>query len=156
MILGNAFPAEMRNNKVQQALQTGSVLYLDMQFPERSKEKYISIVANLDDDLLIFIINSEINQFIAQRPELANCQIKLLKEDHHFLSHDSYLACQEVTVLKRADVEKELQQDLGRYRGQITENLKQEIIRVMNQSPKKISPRHRKAILQAMASLVIN
>jgi hypothetical protein len=56
------------------------------------KDKFAIIVCT-DLECMGFLVNSEINQFTAKKPQLLQCQIPLQKADYHFLFYNSYLDC---------------------------------------------------------------
>jgi hypothetical protein len=56
------------------------------------KDKFIVIVC-IDFECMGFLINSEINRFTANKPDLLQCQVLVKKEEYHFLFRDSYLDC---------------------------------------------------------------
>lgn len=56
------------------------------------KPKFVIIVCK-DEEYLGFLINSDISQFILNRPNMLACQITLTKAEYHFLFQESYLDC---------------------------------------------------------------
>ena len=58
--LGDAFSDDERRKSVARQLQPGTIIYLDVVFPEVRRPKYL-VVAHVDDECSTFIINSQIN-----------------------------------------------------------------------------------------------
>jgi hypothetical protein len=153
MVLGDSFPVAAREAAVDQRLVPGAVLYLEVTFPEdgRVKDKYLVMVASVDPDVLVFVVNTEVNQFVAARPELNRCQLTIDQAGHTFLDYDSFLACHKTLAIPRAQVAGDLLRDMSRYKGQITDDLRQQILGVIQTQPKMISKAHRDAITAALA-----
>ena len=152
MQLGDFFPASIREAKTEQRLVPGAVLYLPMTFRDgRTKEKFLVVVAAVAPKLLLLVINSEINPFIAGRPVLNRCQIVVPQDEHTFLTYDSYLACHEVFPIDSARIAAELSNDTSRYKGEISDDMKKKILGVIATGPVTISPVHRNAITAALS-----
>lgn len=126
--LGNFFPLDLKKKEIEQRLVPGAVLYLQMKFPEKTKDKYLVLVGSSEPDILTFIVNSETNDFIRQRPELNACQVTLDQKNHTFLEYDSKIACHEVHRLKRTDIEAALLADMERFQGVISDEVRIQII----------------------------
>lgn len=43
-----------------------------------------------------FVVNSHVNEFVKNRPQLMQCEVKILQQDHAFLSYDSYVDCRDI------------------------------------------------------------
>lgn len=72
----------------------GDVFKLLCHFPETTKQKYLILIK--DNPYEFFMINSEINDYIKEKPHLYECQIDVPYEDHKaFLQHDSIANCSE-------------------------------------------------------------
>lgn len=150
MLLGDYFPAAAREAANEQRLVPGAVLYLPMTFRDgRTKEKYMVVVAAVEPNLLLLVINTEVNQFIIDRPTLNRCQIVVPQEDNTFLDYDSFLACHEIFPVDATAVSSDLANDMSRYRGEISEQLKRQILGVIATRPATISKSHRDAITAA-------
>lgn len=153
MVLGDSFPTAAREAATIQRLSPGAVLYLEVTFPEdgRVKEKYLVIVASVEPDVLALVINTEINQFVATHPELNRCQLVIDQAQHTFLDYDSYLACHKALSIPRAQVVSDLVSDMSRYKGQISDQLRRQILGVIQTQPKLISKFQRDAIIAALS-----
>jgi hypothetical protein len=60
---------------------------------------------------------------------LLDCQVPIKAVDHSFLNHDSYIACHEIFPLKREDVIKSLLSEPSAIKGNITLQIKEQIIK---------------------------
>jgi hypothetical protein len=126
--LGNAFPEDFRRTQIEQRLTPGAVLYLEVEFPQITKNKYLVLVACPDDNYYHFIVNSETNQYIEERPHLNVCQVTLDAQSHEFLDWDSKVACHEVLPISKREIISALLNDMDRYKGRITASAKDEIV----------------------------
>lgn len=72
-------------------LRAGSVIYKYCDFTNPSKYKYL-LVASVDPQLLVLVINSKINEFYFHR-NLQNFHVVIPVQSHSFLIHDSYADC---------------------------------------------------------------
>ncbi|MDQ2822081.1 MAG: hypothetical protein M3Y65_17080 [Pseudomonadota bacterium] len=152
MALGDRFPQSFRDAVTQQRLVPGAVLYLPFQFPGevKSKEKYMVIVAAVAPKLLLMTINTDINPFVSNTPQLNRCNVVVEKSSHSFLDYTSNLACHQVQTADLAVTEQLLSIETGRFRGVISEETKLRIIQVLATSPPSISKVHRDAITAAL------
>jgi hypothetical protein len=146
--LGNFFSEDDKQQYVDRHLRPGQVLYLFCGFTRPPKEKYL-VLACPGARPLLFVINSEIPQFIECRPDLRSCQVKLNVSDYNFLDHYSFVNCSEVIELLEEEIRGQILADVGRIRGELNATTKREIIRVV-QSARTISPRHKKLIIDSL------
>ena len=51
-----------------------------------------------------FLINSDISQFILNKPDMLACQIKLSETEYHFLFRESYLDCAQLYSFKNSEL----------------------------------------------------
>jgi len=126
--LGDGFPAEKRRAFVEKKLVPGCVVRIEVRFPETIKPKFLVLVADDDLDYCLFIVNSTIHPFIAARPHLLKCQVKIDVSGHGFLKRDSYLACDKLLRLRRDDVLREVTANVGAIEGQISDAVKDQVI----------------------------
>ncbi|MDO8813509.1 MAG: hypothetical protein Q7J38_15995 [Gallionella sp.] len=126
--LGQHFPAELLRPRIEAALKPGCVVKLLVKFPQITKEKFLVLVADDDPEYLTFIVNSEINSFITNRPHLLQCQVAIDVANHVFLDHDSHVACHEILPMKREDVIKTLMGDPSAIKGKVSPDIRSQII----------------------------
>ncbi|WP_426320473.1 hypothetical protein [Pseudoduganella sp. R-43] len=131
MNLGNAFPPEYLRKQIEQCLVPGAVLYLEVRFPEVTKNKFLVLVATPndgDDDCFNFIVNSAVNPYITHRQELSVCQVTMDVANHDFLAYDSHIACNEILSISKREIVGALMNDFGRYKGKISVDVKDNIL----------------------------
>lgn len=125
--LGEHFPVELLRPRIEAALKPGCVIRLLVKFPQITKHKFLVLVVCDDPEYLTFIVNSEINQFIANRPHLLQCQVAIDAESHDFLDHDSYVVCHDVLPMKREEVIKNLMADPSAIKGEVSPGVRSQI-----------------------------
>lgn len=152
MALGDFFPASVRKAQTEKRLTPGAVLYLPVTFSRdgKTKEKYLVLVASVAPKLLMFVINTEVNQLVARTPALSRCNLVIPQSEHTFLDYDSNVACHEILALDEDVVSSQMTASTARYKGQISDELKQQVLGVMSMQPKTISKIHRDAIVAAL------
>lgn len=126
--LGEHFPVKAKRDFIEASLKPGCVIRLEIKFPQVTKPKFLVLVTNDDPDYLTFIVNSEVSNFIQNRPDMMQCQVAIDAENHPFLKRNSYIACHETHSLKREDVIKELLADPSEIKGSISEETRAQII----------------------------
>jgi len=147
--IGDRFPPEKRRAFIQQRLVPGCVIRIKIKFPEVTKHKFLVLVADDDPEIWTFIINSELNQYVKDRPHLLKCQVKIAAADHSFLPHDSYLACDKVLHLHRADVIRELMANMGGIRGNVDDDVMDQM-RAAVKFAKTLAPAEKARILSSL------
>ena len=126
--LGEHFPAELLRPRIEAVLKPGCIVKLLVKFPQITKEKFLVLVANDDPEYLVFIVNSEINSFIANRPHLLQCQVAIDVASHDFLDYDSHVACHEILPMKREDVIKTLMANPSTIKGEVSPDAHNQIV----------------------------
>lgn len=126
--LGEHFPAELLRPCIEAALKPGCVIKLLVKFPEITKEKFLVLVADDDPEYLTFIVNSEINPFISNRPNLLQCQVVIDAANHDFLDYDSHIACHEIRAIKCEEVIKDLMADPSAIKGEVSFDVRSQIL----------------------------
>lgn len=126
--LGSLFPEHIIQQHIFDNFTVGSVIRIDVTFSHITKPKFLILVADNDPECLTFIINSETHPFVANRQDLAKCQVDIDAFSHSFLEYDSKIACHEILKLRRSDVIKELKQDSSMIKGRITNEVLSNIL----------------------------
>ncbi|MDP8161956.1 hypothetical protein QJU89_03780 [Pasteurella skyensis] len=113
-------------------IKSGAVIKIFCEFTRPPKYKFLMIACI--DPLLAFVINSDINDFIKNRPELLQDQVDIPASDHHFLVLDSVMNC--VQVHQAIEISSPItNNDLNNaYQGHIQHYCLREIIRVVDES----------------------
>lgn len=151
MNLGNSFPADLRLARVERVFKPGAVFYLEIEFPEITKNKYLVLVDLEGDDCFHFIVNSEPNAYIEERAELRVCQVSIDAASHDFLRYDSMIACHEVLTIPKTEVVSALMRDMSLYKGQISDSVRDEIVAAVKHA-ETLSPIQQKSILSSLAT----
>ncbi len=149
--LGEHFPIENKRAYIEAALKAGCVVRLSVKFPTITKPKFLVLVSTDDPEYLTFIVNSEINTFIQNRPQLLQCQVIIDVTNHIFLNADSHVACHEVWPIKREEVIRELIQNPSSIKGKISLDVRSRIIAAVK-SAKTIDKDKKNRIVGALSS----
>lgn len=149
--LGDAFSGEERRKSATRLLRPGTVIYLDIAFPEGRRSKYL-VVAKVDRECCTFIVNSRIHPFIEAHPSLSICQVRIDAARHAFLKRDSYIACHEVLRLPTEGVIAELAADLNRIKDRLHADVVSEVIAAVKRAP-TLSPAEQTQIAEALSLL---
>lgn len=146
--LGDNFPDDVKREYVRRHLVAGQVLYLFCPFTQPQKEKYLVLVCP-GMVPLVFVINSEISDFIKKRG-LENTQVMLKASEYDFLDHDSYVDCSNVRDdFSYADLMKQLSADTRRIKGELSAASKAAIAAVTQQA-RTINRIHKRMIVAAL------
>jgi len=136
--LGDAFSHAQRRDSARRQLQPGTVIYLEVVFPEGPRSKYLVVV------------NSRIHPFIEANPSLAVCQVRIDAARHAFLRRDSHIACHQLLRLPTANVITELAADMSRIKGRLHEEVSAEVIAAVKRAP-TLSLAEQTTIAEALA-----
>jgi len=147
--LGDFFPEDEKQEYIKRRLRPGQVLYLFCEFTNPQKEKYL-VLACPGNRPLLFIINSAIHPFIAGRPYLLKCQVRLSASDYDFLDHDSFIDCSKVIDdFHNTQVREQILDDITRVKGELNANAKRNIVRVVRDA-KTISQHRKRQIVDSL------
>ncbi len=128
IFLGDNFPQSLKNQGIELNLKPGCVIKIEFEFEHTTKNKFIVIGATDDGYLLGFFINSVVNKFIENNQLLNKCQVKIDAKNHSFLQYDSYIACHEIKEIHKEDVIREINRDLNKIKGEISIEIKDQVI----------------------------
>jgi hypothetical protein len=96
------------------------------------------------------VINSEINQFKKDSPDLLESQVSLVKKTHPFLKHDSWIDCSKVIRnFDAAEVFQQINSKLGTLKGLIANEVRKKIRTAVNDS-RTLENRFKTAILEEL------
>lgn len=126
--LSDGLPAEARKQYLIGKLLPGCVVRIEIKFPEKSKPKFLVLVAEDDLEYWMFIINSDIHPFVQGKQHLLRCQVKMDAAGHPFLQRDSHLACHQILKLRREEVIQALMLDTSGLKGHISQAVREQII----------------------------
>lgn len=147
--LSNAFPAELMEVQSAQYIKAGAVIRLFCDFTTPPKHKYLMIAST--EPLQVFIINSEIPEFIKRNKSLLADQVDIPQIDHQFLTHDSVLNCIEAhRAFDISHLKSELVANFSEvYKDTLRGYLLRTVIDVVEQS-ENLSRRIKTQIIQAI------
>lgn len=99
------------------------------------------------------MINSEISQYIRLRPQLLECQVDVIKDEHRFLEWDSFVNCIEAHQAFDLNVVKEKIARNFRdiLKGEIVDYCMRDIYRGVEKTV-VMTGRHKRLILAAMTA----
>ncbi len=126
-------------NQIDSIIKPGRVLYLFCDFTNPPKDKYV-VISHSDSTqrVVIFVINSQINNFLKKRDSLLNCQVKIEPSDYPFLEHNSYINCADVEYFEKDKIAAQLLSDKDRDKGTLKQETKNKILKVVK-DPKTIT-----------------
>lgn len=149
MPLGDLFSVEERRDSIRRQLTPGRVFKLFCAFTNPQKDKYL-LLACTQPRPLLFIINSEISEYIKKREHLHKCQVPISAGGHDFLKHDSYIDCSEArTDFHLIDIERQVLEDMSRIKGLVAQNVKDELLKAVD-ATNTISRQHKKWIVEGL------
>ena len=106
---------EDKRAEIIRNLVPGMVLKLWVPYFSTPKYKFAVIVCRAP--LILFYVNSGINDYIRQNRELINCQVPISAGDYDFLDRISYIDCTEEAVRDEEDVISQLMSEMNRIKG---------------------------------------
>ncbi len=147
MNLGEHFSDEERAKFVERHLLPSHVIKLFCHTTRRPKEKRL-VIASINPELLLFVINTDIPRFKEKTPHLKRQQISLkVKDNQEFLDHDSWLDCSEAfREFNIGEVKEILLNDTSRILGKLSDEIISQVMDVVSES-ETLEQRHINAIL---------
>lgn len=146
--LGDAFSDDERRKSVARQLQPGTIIYLDVAFPQGRRPKFL-VIARVEHECCTFIVNSRISPFIESHPTLAVCQVKIDAARHPYLRRDSHIGCHQVLRLPTEKVITELAADLSRIKGRLHAEVLAEVIAAVKRAP-TLSPAEQRRVAASL------
>lgn len=150
MQIWDKLPPVERRKYIQARLTPGRVLLLHCDFTTPLKDKFLVLVA-VEPELLFFVINSTINEFIRRKEHLMQCQVKIGHEEHPFLRYHSFINCTEAHKIALRDVYEQLEQDIGRLKDGVSPQTREQIVAAVKFA-KTLTPKQKAEILFALNS----
>ena len=133
MVIGDSFSSDDKEEYVRSHLIPGAVMRRRCDFTIPVKIKYL-VVAHVRSETAVLVVNSEIHPYVQRRASLLDCQVKLDKQSHCFLDHDSYIACREAYYLDTADLLAELQDDIASIKGMLSPDVRSAVTKAIESS----------------------
>lgn len=128
MSLGSSFPPAYRKAQIERQLRPGTVIKLIRRMDDGQLHEKRFIVMHIDEQTITCIINSTISAFVRNRPALLKCQVAMSSESHTFMQHDSHVDCSRPRHFATAEVIEELMNKPDWVLGQITTDLRDDIV----------------------------
>jgi len=129
VILGDHFPEALKKAKIQDQLIPGQVVYLHCDFAKPTpKNKYL-LIASIEPQVLLYIINTSIHEYISSRDYLLVAQVEIDRDNHGFLDHNSYIDC--TTTIRRFnydELESILISDMSRLKGSVSADVRTQVL----------------------------
>lgn len=114
-------------------LDAGSVIYLTVSFSGGPRNKYL-VVLDVDTEVYVLAINTSINLFYGRGP-FRDCYVPIDRATHKFLTHDSYIDCNQVIPLRLPDVVAELRENANCVKGVISSDVQHAVIAAIKATP---------------------
>lgn len=141
---------ETINQNLDLELIPGQVIFIHCDFVTPPHEKYLLLLGSDNEDFLLFIINSRINQFTAENEMIFNAQVEIHKIPHyHYLDHTSYINCWKVERRPIEEVRRKVAENINRIKGEISSEDREKVISCV-QASDNISPRHKSIIIREL------
>lgn len=128
MSLGSSFPPAFRKAQIARQLKPGAVIKLIRKMDDGRIHEKRYVVMHVDESTITSVINSEISAFISNRPALLKCQVSMPSSTHIFMPHDSHVDCSRPRQFATSDVVLDLMSKPDWVLGQITTDLRDEIV----------------------------
>ena len=133
MVLGDRFPEIERLASVRRQLTPWRVIRIFCHFTSPPKDKLL-VIGRMGSDVQVLVINSELSNYVLARPDLKRCQVELDATGHRFLRVDSFLDCGQVYLVRAEDVERQLVEDMGRIRGEVSVHVRPAVLEAIRTS----------------------
>jgi len=110
----------------------GRLILYPIDFGNGPIDKFVILAARRDEWFRVFVISSEIAQYVKARPYLMNQQVPIDAANHgDFLHYNSTINCGKLRPLLVSDVEKYLTKNPGRVKCCINEAVRNEVLSVV-------------------------
>ena len=150
MRLGDKFPPEEKQRYISDRLVPGTIIHCHCSFTSPAKHKFVVLVC-CDPCCIVFLINSELSNWLQARADLRDCQVVIQKKDHEFLDRDSYLDCTNAERrLSLEDLVLAVMKDLENLKGNISAR-EREAINYAVKVCRTLSPKEKELILGALS-----
>lgn len=103
--------------------------------PRRTvRNKYLVFIGTIEYKHRVLVINTEPAPYIQDKQHLMDDQVPIDCASHDCLTHDSFVGCHELEEVDQRDVENALVKDIDDIKGMISDTVRAEIVRVVNDS----------------------
>jgi hypothetical protein len=147
--LGDSFPASLKRDAITRRLVPGVVVKFPWRLDDgRTKEKRF-VVVHVSAQSVMCIINTKDVHFTFVEPALAVCQVRLPRQGHDFMDHDSHIDCSALRVFRTDEIQTILESSTERILGNVSADILLEMASALKRSP-KIAPIELRAVLQSI------
>jgi hypothetical protein len=110
-------------NLASLSIQRG-IIFIAQKIKSIDHPKLFVLIGENDNECVgYFFINSNINSFIASRPDFMNMQMPLKHSNYKdFLKHDSFISCHELIKIKKYNLIERICNGTFEYRGQLNDD----------------------------------
>ncbi len=134
MRLGAHFSSDMQAESLERQYRAGTIFRLFCNFTAPPKDKYLLLLCT-DPDPIFFFINSKIGNFYANKGDLRDLHVQILRAEYSFLSHDSFIDCnQPIEVFAREEILAQVRAHPDRIVGTLSENGKVRVSQAIQDS----------------------
>lgn len=136
---------------VRQSLVAGRILHLHCKFTHPPKNKF-AVLVSMEPTLLLFMINSQISEWLKARADLRDRQVTIRQQAHSYLQRDSFLNCTEaIRQITQEEIEGQLVEDMTNIKDTITTE-EREAVRYAVTGCRTLSKKDIDGILRALSS----
>lgn len=115
---------------IEKTIQRGDILLSD--FEGIDHQKFFAVMGVSEDRICgFFFINSNINHFIFNKPELLNLQYPMRRQDYSFLRYDSFLSASSVKVRSVVTLSEEIVKGTTKIIGRMKEEHIHEVVEMV-------------------------
>lgn len=132
-------------------IEVGGIYLLAVTFTRPPKDKFC-LCATADPWL--FLVNSELNRFIEDRPDLRAQQVTLPRAGHPFLRQDSWIDCSDPCSIAASDIERQLAADPSRFKGMANQSVLRAVLLTVAAS-RTLPQRKKDRITDALRPLLV-
>lgn len=151
MRFSDALSPEDKLKYVHQSLVAGRILHLHCNFTRPPKNKF-AVLVSVAPTLLLFIINSQITEWLEARADLRDRQVTIRQQAHSYLQRDSFLNCTEaIQQITLQEIVGQLVEDMSNIKDMVTTE-EREAIRYAVTGCRTLSKKDIDGILGALSS----
>lgn len=119
-----------------QSIKRGDIYHRHFTTTNPPKGKFFVVVGEDSNNYVgYFFVNSNINNFVARNSKMMEMQMSIKPTDYPFLTHLSFVAGHQLSVLPKMELLKEIQCGKAQYKGRMNEEDMDMLLRAALQSP---------------------
>lgn len=126
-MLGDYFPDELKKQFVDNNVEIGNALLVEVENFNIDHKKYVIIIALTNQDVGFVVINSIINKNIDFTSERHKNNIPIYQSDYSFLCYDSYVNCNSIHKFSIEYVKECISKDPKCVKGSISNDMLRKI-----------------------------